>query len=67
MKKVRVLYYGLIADIPKEGIDFKGELSFLPFSLSEPPFHKVEQDGSITFQDWIAILEVTDDNATLAV
>jgi hypothetical protein len=56
-KTVKVVYYGLICDIPEEGIEAAGELSFFPFSSSEPPYYRVEADKSITFLDWVCILD----------
>lgn len=60
-KKVKVLYYGRIADIPEEGVEAEGELTFLPFSSAEPPYCQVEEDKSVTYLDWIAILETLED------
>jgi hypothetical protein len=60
-KTVKVVYYGLICDIPEEGIESKGELTFLPFSLGEPPYYRTEADGSITFLDWVCILDTVEE------
>lgn len=56
-KRLKLLYYGLIANLPVEGLEYEGDLSFLPFSSSEPPYHQTEKDGTIKFLDWMAILE----------
>jgi hypothetical protein len=60
-KRVKVIYYGLICDIPEEGLEHTGELTYLPFSLGEPPYYRQEADGSITFLDWICVLETTEE------
>jgi hypothetical protein len=62
MKHVKVVYYGLICDIPPEGVEATGELMVLPFSSGEPPYYRKEADGTITFLDWVAILETCSDD-----
>ena len=60
-KRVKVVFYGLLADIPEEGVEAEGELTFFPFSTGEPPYCRTEADGSVTYLDWIAILETIED------
>lgn len=62
MKRIKVAYYGLIADIPEEGIDIQGEAMVMPFSPSEPPYYRTEADLSITFTDWVAIFDVVEED-----
>ena len=59
-------YYGLLSEIPEEGIEIEGEAMTLPFSSAEPPYFRTESDGMITFLDWIAILDVTDDSDSVS-
>jgi len=56
-----VLYYGLIIDIPEEGLEYTGELTYLPFSSAEPPYTRKNADETVDYLDWICILETTDE------
>lgn len=58
---MKVAYYGLISEIPEEGVEISGESMVMPFSAAEPPYHRVESDGSVTFLDWVAIFDVVDE------
>lgn len=60
VKRIKVAYYGLIADIPEEGIEIEGESMVMPFSPSEPPYFRTEADQTITFTDWVAIFDITE-------
>jgi hypothetical protein len=60
VKHIKVAFYGLIADIPEEGVEVEGESMILPFSSAEPPYTRTEADGSVTYLDWIAILDIID-------
>jgi hypothetical protein len=44
--RLRKLYYGLITDFPKDGIEYEGEIMMMPFSPPEPPYI-----------EWVAIFE----------
>jgi hypothetical protein len=61
MKRIKVAYYGLIADIPEEGVEIEGESMVMPFSASEPPYVRKYDDGSLDYLDWVAIFDITED------
>lgn len=63
MKRVRVVYYGLVTDIPEEGIEIEGEMYVMPFSSSEPPYTRSNADGTVDYLDWVAIFDVVEEKA----
>jgi hypothetical protein len=63
MKRVKVAYYGLITDIPEEGIEIQGESMVMPFSAAEPPYYRKNADGTIDYLDWVAIFDIVDEDA----
>jgi hypothetical protein len=61
MKRIKVAYYGLIVDIPEEGIEIQGESMVMPFSVGEPPYCRKNADESIDYLDWVAIFDIVEE------